>query len=57
MLSQRYWISHLENTDKAVIWDSTLGKYLGNGKDEFLTLDTWKEADGVVKIMPQRVGA
>jgi hypothetical protein len=57
MLSQRYWISGLTNTEKCVIWDSKIGKYLGNGKGEFLTLDTWAEAEGIVKIMAKRVGA
>jgi hypothetical protein len=45
------------NTTKCVIWDSKTGKYVGNGKGEFLRLDTWAEAEYVVDIMVQRVGA
>lgn len=56
-LSQRYWISGLMNTTMCVIWDSKLGKYIGNGKGEHLRLDTWAEAESVVDIMVQRVGA
>lgn len=57
MLGQRYWISGLMNTTMCVIWDSKLGKYVGNGKGEFLRLDTWPEAEGVVADLIQRVGA
>lgn len=56
MLGQRYWISGLVNTTMCVIWDSKLGKYVGNGKGEFLRLDTWPEAEGVVADLIQRVG-
>lgn len=55
-LSQRYWIAGYGDV-QAVIWDSHLAKYVGNGKGSFLVLDTWKEAEDVVAIMAQRVGA
>lgn len=55
-LSQRYWIAGYGDT-QAVIWDSKLAKYIGNGKGEFLRLDTWPEAEGVVADLVQRVGA
>lgn len=57
MLSQRYWISHLEGTDKCVIWDSKIVRFLGNGKGELLSLDSWSEAEDIVVEMAQRVGA
>lgn len=56
MLTQRYWISGLENSDQCVIWDSKQVKYLGDGKGGFATFDTWAKAEEVVDIMAQRVG-
>lgn len=56
MLSQRYWIAGYGDT-QAVIWDSKLAKYIGNGKGSFQVMDTWAEAEDIVKIMAQRVGA
>lgn len=40
-----------------VIWDSVLQKFLGNGKDEMLNVDTHVQAQNIVSIMVQRVGA
>lgn len=57
MLAKRYWVSGLEGTEKCVIWDSTLVKYLGDGKGGFATFDSWVQAEDVVEIMRERVGA
>lgn len=57
MLTQRYWISGLEGTDKCVIWDSKLIKYLGDGKGGFAQFDTWVQAEDAVSIMSERVAA
>jgi len=55
-LSQRYWITQYIG-DSVVIWDSRLGRNLGNGKYGPLVLDCWAEAESVVDVMAQRVGA
>jgi len=55
-LSQRYWITGYVG-DSVVIWDSKLGKNLGDGKCGTLVLDSWAEAEDVVDIMAKRVGA
>lgn len=39
-----------------VIWDTKLRIFLGNGKDEMLTVDTHDKALTVVSIMSERVG-
>lgn len=40
-----------------VIWDTKLCQFLGNGKDEMYQSESQVEAENVVNIMVQRVGA
>lgn len=57
MLTQRYWIAGLKDSDQCAIWDSKLFRYLGDGKGGFAVFDTWVKAEEVVDIMRERVGA
>lgn len=40
-----------------VIWDTALGRFIGNGKGEMLTLPTMGQTIHVVSILRERVGA
>lgn len=53
----RYTIKQRIGNKGWVIWDSKLNKFLGDGKENLLTSETYDIALTRVSIMVQRVGA
>lgn len=53
---QRYTAKQRIGNKGWVIWDSILSRFLGDGKGAMLEV-SMVEADQVIKIMSQRVGA
>lgn len=54
---QRYSVKERVMNKGWVIWDSVLNKFLGDGKGEMLQVDSHVQAQSIVDIMVQRVGA